>query len=42
MYLGLGISYTLSWDEKQAELPIIPKMEKKYSITFWCALGMFT
>ena len=39
--LWLGLTSTLTWDDKLAKFPIIHKLGKKYSITFWCALGMF-
>ena len=40
--LGLGLSSTLTWEDKKAEFPIITKMGKRYSIMFRGALRIFT
>ena len=40
--IRLGLSSTLTWEDKKVEFPIITKMGKIYSIMFRGALGMFT
>ena len=39
-WLGLGLSSTLTWEDKKADFPAISKRGEKYPKMFWGALGV--